>query len=76
MAVGRSRNSISSFTSFDPVNDGWGGSHWSEVELGLELGPEKGHLFALFIVCFAVYRLLQLSERLVRRLKRASLVQK
>ena len=46
------------FYIFDPVNDGWGGSHWSEVELGLELGPEKGHLFALFIVCFAVYRLL------------------
>ena len=40
------------FYIFDPVNDGWGGSHWSEVELGLELGPEKGHLFALFIVCF------------------------
>jgi len=52
VAVGRSRNSISSFTSFDPVNDGWGGSHWSEVELELELGPEKGRLFALFIVCF------------------------
>ena len=45
------------FYIFDPVNDGWGGSHWSEVELGLELGPEKGQCLrsSLFALQFIVY---------------------